>query len=98
MQALDEVQATPSRAAPFEPEGLGVAWMDHEVPFHASAKMALTSVRLVPTAMQALAEVHATANRPFSCRTLGSGVVWMDHEVPFHASTRVTSTIELSRE
>ena len=46
VQALAEVQDTPPRALPCAPEGLGVAWTDHEVPFHASARV--TSIPELP--------------------------------------------------
>ena len=71
--------------------------MDHEVPFHASAKVTPMAALFVkePTAVQSPAELQATPARPLPCAPAGSGVVSTDHELPFHASARVFWTSEL---
>jgi len=97
MQALDEVHDTPARVAWLGLVGLGVGWIDQEVPFHDSARVRRLpgppNSPANPTAVQALADVHDTPDSPltWSC---GLGVGWMDQEVPFHLSARV-STVEL---
>jgi hypothetical protein len=39
---LADAHDTPAKALAVAPEGLGVVWMDHEVPFHASARLTST--------------------------------------------------------
>ena len=58
--------------------GFGVGWMDHDVPFHASASVAEpTWVRSVPTAVQAPGAGHDTPSKEFSVAPVGLGVGWM---------------------
>ena len=93
VQPLAEVQSTPLRMLACAPEGLGVGWIDHEVPFQSSARL---SAPLAPTAVHTLAEMHDTPERAVGAPPEGLGVVSMDHELPFHASARVSSSDELS--
>jgi hypothetical protein len=83
MQPDDEVHATLVRVDA-GPEGLGVAWMRHLLPFHRSAR--ILPFPEFPTAVQADADVHDT---PFRKPPAGFGVGWMLHPVPFHRSARV---------
>ena len=57
MQAVAEVQETPSSALVFAPLGLGAVWTVQVVPFHASVNVKL---ELAATAVQALDEVQDT--------------------------------------
>jgi hypothetical protein len=87
MQKAAERQATPCRSAPVE--GLGVGWVDQEMPFQRAAK---ALAFCAPTATQSLAETHDTSSNPpnkplFTARL---GVRWSDQRVPFQRSARVT--------
>jgi hypothetical protein len=84
MQADSEVQATLDRMDA-GPEGLGVAWMRHLVPFHRSARV--LPFREFPTAVQAERVAHDTLFRepPLA----GLGVAWMRHMAPIRRSARV---------
>jgi hypothetical protein len=66
------------------PEGFGVAWMRHTVPFHRSAKIPEFEP---PTAVHAEDEVQATPERA-PPPAEGLRVAWMRHTVPFHRSAR----------
>src|SRR5580704_643281 len=60
-QELAEVQDTPLSVPPNV--GVGIAWIDHEPPFHASARVCEAPARCwePPTAVHALAETQDTA-------------------------------------
>jgi hypothetical protein len=95
VQALGEVHDTPLNWAPVT---LGVCWIDHVVPFHASASGALLATPVAwPTAMQKVAEAQETPVRLLEKSPWGLGVRWTDHAVPFHDSARVTSAPAMSR-
>ena len=100
MQAVAEAQDTVRRALSVEPEGLGVVWMDHELPFDDSARVywlpELSTYS--PTAVQELVEVQATLLRRVSSEPEGLGVVSIDHDVPLRFSTKVVVLPELSSE
>jgi hypothetical protein len=85
MQADDEVQATLDRTVNAEPDGLGVAWMIHLLPFHRSARV--RPFPDCPTAVHAEREVHDTLIR--KPPPAGLGVAWMVQLLPFHRSARV---------
>ena len=99
VQALAEVHDTLLSEAWLGFCGLGVGWMDHEVPSHRSAKVRLPVPKSPanPTAVQALADVHDTPDSPLFWSPAGLGVGWMDHEVPFHRSASVTTLPALFR-
>jgi|SRR5215469_3782688 len=84
MQADVAVHATLARVDA-GPEGLGVAWMRHVVPFHRSARV-LPSPEF-PTAVQAVLDAHDTPFR--KPPPAGFGVGWMRHRVPVRCSARV---------
>jgi len=84
MQADDEVQDTLARVDA-GPDGVGVAWTRHLVPFHRSARV--LPFPEFPTAVQAEPEVHDTPFR--TPPPAGFGVGWMLHLMPFHRSARV---------
>ena len=92
MHAFGEVQDTPSKAAEVEPGGEGgVGWILHFVPFHLSARRALSEF---PTAVQAVWEVHDTASSATVVEPGGEGeggVGWIVHFVPFHLSATRTA-------
>ncbi len=98
MQARAEVHDTPVRVAWFGLVGLGVGWIDQEVPSHDSARVRRLSEPpkspAYPTAVQVLADVHDTPDSPLTWSCAGLGVGWTDQEVPFHVSASV-STVEL---
>jgi hypothetical protein len=85
VQAEDEVHATAFRKLNCAPDGLGVDWMDHVVPFHRSANVPAFEA---PTAVHAEAEEQETPNN-IPPPADGLGVAWMDHLVPSHRSARV---------
>jgi len=75
--------------------GLGMVWITHSVPFHASASVNISFDRYVtPVAVQAVADEHDTLLRLFV--PLGLGVDWIVHSVPFHRSARVLSKAPVS--
>jgi hypothetical protein len=82
MHVVVDVQATPLRK-PLPWGGLGVAWIDHRVPFHRSASGPAPEL---PTAVHADAEVQDTPFRPPPWDRLGVG--WIRHRVPSHRSAR----------
>jgi hypothetical protein len=86
-----DVQDTAARLLPAEALGLGVGWIFHDVPSHASAKVTWSPEELasVPTARQASAEVQDTRDRLPPLEPLGFGVVWTCHSVPSHTSASV---------
>lgn len=84
-----DVQATPLRK-PLPWGGLGVAWIDHRVPFHRSASGPAPDP---PTPVQADAEVQDTPFRPPPWDRLGVG--WSCHLLPFHRSARAVCAPEL---
>ena len=64
MQLEDETQEIAARLVARKPVGLGIAWMDQAVPFHASPSVLLPmEVRAPPTAKHLEADVHRTARR-----------------------------------
>lgn len=91
MQAEAEEQETRSKIPPPE-GGLGVAWMDHRVPFHRSARVMSVPewVNALPTATQAEDDVQSTALSVLFGAPSGFGVGSALQLVPFHRSARVT--------
>ena len=70
--------------------GLGSVWMDHDEPFHFSAKPSeypLGGGAPVPTASQLLDDVHDKDAR--DPPPLGVGELWTVQVVPFHTNTSV---------
>jgi hypothetical protein len=90
VQAEGEEQETPNNIPPPE-EGLGVAWMDHLVPSHRSARVMSVPERVneLPTATQAEDDVQATALSVLLAALAGLGVDSTLQLVPFHRSARV---------
>jgi len=84
MQADVAVHATLVRSDA-GPEGFGVAWMRHVVPFHRSARV--LPVPVIPTAVQAEGDAHDTPFR--QPPPAGFGVAWMRHLAPLRRSARV---------
>jgi maltooligosyltrehalose synthase len=81
---VGDVQDTPFRELDVAPTGLGVGWIVHFVPFHLSARRALSEF---PTAVQAVWEVHDTPSSATVVEPGGEGGVgWILHFVPFHLS------------
>ena len=72
--------------------GFGVAWMDHLVPFHRSARVMSVPERVneLPTATQAEDDVQSTALSALLGAPGGLGVDSTLQLVPFHRSARVT--------
>jgi hypothetical protein len=91
VQADAEEQETPSKIPP-PAEGLGVAWMDHLVPSHRSARVMSVPERVnaLPTATQAGGDVQSTALSALLGAPAGLGVASALQLVPFHRSARVT--------
>jgi hypothetical protein len=80
-----DVHDTAFRELNCSPEGLGVAWICHTLPFQCSARVPAFDP---PTAVQDEADVHDTlAKLPPPCE--GLGVAWISHALPFHCSARV---------
>ena len=88
MQAEDDVHDTAFRKLNCAPDGLGVDWMAHLVPFHRSAKVPEFEP---PTAVHLEDEVQATPTKALPPAE-GSGVGWIRHRVPFHRSARGLET------
>src|SRR5690348_2903536 len=84
-QKLAEAQDTPLSV----PAAVGVAWTDHELPFHDSARVKVPLLLWrSPTAVHALAATQDTAVKSL---VVGPGaVVRMPHAVPFHTSARAS--------
>ena len=91
MQAEAEEQETPNKTPPPE-DGLGVAWMDHLVPPHRSARVMTVPERVnaLPTATQAEADGQSTAFSQLLGAPSGFGVDFALQLVPFQRSARVT--------
>ena len=89
VQALAEVQNTPSRELSVAPAGLGVACVVQTVPFHAAASVPVAEL---PTAVQALGEVQ---DMPYKPTPDELGVFWMVQDAPFHRSASVNWWPEL---
>jgi hypothetical protein len=91
VQAESEEQETPNKIPP-PAEGLGVAWMDHRVPFHRSARVMSVPdwVNELPTATQTEDDVQSTALSVLLGAPSGLGVGSALQRVPFHRSARVT--------
>src|SRR5262249_56113163 len=90
VHARGEVHDTLVRLAWLGFAGLGVGWIDHNVPFHASASVRTLSrppkTPEYPTAVQAVADVHDTEAKTLTAPRVGVG--WIDHGAPFHTSAR----------
>jgi len=84
VQAVADEQDTPTRTPSLEPDGFGVGWTTHLLPFQRSASVPLGPY---PTAMQALAEEHDT---PYRAPTFTRGIGWTTHFLPFQRSASVT--------
>src|SRR5580700_2089616 len=87
-QELAEAHDTPLSVAPNV--GVGSAWIDHELPSHASARVCEVPMPCweLPTAVHALAEAQDTALKSL---VVGPGaVVRMPHAVPFQTSARAS--------
>ena len=71
--------------------------MDHELPFHTSARVISGPElgRKPPTPVQPPAVVHDTPTSTLSCAPEGLGTASKDQEVPFHSSARASSSLEL---
>ena len=92
---LAEAQDTPLSVAPNV--GVGNAWIDHELPFHASARVREVPLPCweLPTAVHALAETQDTAVKSL---VVGPGaVVRMSQAVPFHTSARASLLLALKK-
>ena len=65
-----------------------MAWMDHDVPFNASASVATTPELFSesPAAVQAMAEMQATLLNVLAVAPEGMAVVSIDQMLPFPAS------------
>jgi hypothetical protein len=85
-----DVHATPGRKLPGDPEGLGVDWMRHLVPFHRSATAGTIPVAecCSPVVVQADGEVQDTAPRKVCTAPAELGLGTMAHFFPFHRSVR----------
>jgi hypothetical protein len=79
-----DVHDTAPRELNCAPDGLGVAWISHALPFHRSARAPAFDP---PTAVHAEDEVQATLDSPPPPEGLGVG--WIHHALPFHDSARV---------
>jgi len=91
VQAEAEEQETPNKTPP-PAGGLGVAWMDHLVPSHRSARVVSVPDRVnaLPTATQAEDDGQSTAFSVLPGAPAGLGVDSALQLVPFHRSARVT--------
>jgi hypothetical protein len=91
VQAEAEEQETPNKIPP-PADGLGVAWMDHLVPSHRSARVIPVPERVIenPTASQAEDDGQSTAFSALLGAPAGLGVGSALQLVPFHRSARVT--------
>src|ERR1700722_1207206 len=89
VQASAEVHETASRSLPL-PVWLGVGTIDHCVPSHASASVAMEAADspVKPTAMQAVSDVHEMPSSSLKL-PVGLGADSIDHWVPSHVSTSV---------
>jgi hypothetical protein len=87
-------QETPSSELPVAPLGFGLEVIDQRDPFHASAKVLSTPLRLkyVPTAMHLSALAQDTAANVLWVVPFGFGLGTMDQRDPFHDSAKLTGT------
>ena len=76
---------------------LGLATIDHRVPFQCSTKILMAPEdRLYwPTATQVVAVVHDTPERKELTLGPGLGLVMIDHFAPFQCSTKVIESPEV---
>lgn len=88
VQAVADVQLTPSSSAEVVPVGTEVGWIFQLVPFHRSASGSEPElVRCSPTAVHEVADVHDTPrSRRLSSVSAGLGVGWIFQLLPFHRS------------
>ena len=89
MQLVGLVHDTPFRVDEDEPLGVGVATVDHVVPFQWRANGAAP---FDPTAMQLAAAEHDTARR---CFDVSASPLVIVHTEPFHRSTSTRSVSPL---
>jgi len=91
VHALAAEHETAAREFSFAPGTLGVAWMDHADPFHASARVRDAPDGMLdnPTAVHAFGAAQETPNRTPGWWPVGLGVGWMDQADPFQCSARV---------
>jgi hypothetical protein len=90
-------QETARSSVSVAPAGMGVFWITHFVPFHASARPPFTPLAwYLPTAVQVVFELHETPLSTASVVPNGLGVFWITHVTPFHPSARVNVLPELS--
>jgi hypothetical protein len=89
VHADEDEHETLFRKANCDPDGSGVDFTVHFVPFHCSASVtpAAPELSVVPTAVQAEDDAHDTEARLGDGP--GLGVDWMLHAVPFHRSASV---------
>jgi hypothetical protein len=89
VHADEDEHETLFRKANCDPDGFGVDFTVHLVPFHCSASVtpAAPELSVVPTAVQAEDDAHDTEFRLGDGP--GLGVDWMLHAVPFHRSASV---------
>jgi hypothetical protein len=81
---------TPLRPLPDAPAGLGLASIDHVVPFHSSTNVLGGAAAVnVPTAKHRVVVGHDTPARPLLVAPTGLGLATIDQVVPFHCSTKV---------
>jgi hypothetical protein len=70
---------TPKRALKTAPAGLGLAWMDQLVPFHASARVRLeppVPETQLPAPVQEVSVGHETSWKTLAMLPEGLGVLW----------------------
>src|SRR5215472_12210511 len=94
VQADEDVHETLFRKANWDPDGFGVDFTVHFVPFHRSASVPRLEA---PTAVHTVEDVHDTPEKPPNCAPAGIGVGWIVQAVPFQRSASVMPAPELSR-
>jgi len=85
VHAVDDRHTTRFSELNTAPVGLGVAWIDQEVPFQRSANVVRLErvLPVLPTAVHAVGDVHETPVRKLEVAPAGLGVATIAHFVPF---------------
>jgi maltooligosyltrehalose synthase len=88
LHAFGEVHEMATRSVCVEPDGLGVGWIVHFVPFHLSASGDSNPEgrKESPSAVHEVGDVQDTPFRELDVAPTGLGVGWIVHFVPFHLS------------
>jgi hypothetical protein len=100
VQLVADEHEISARELKLEPEGLGVDWIAHVLPFQCSASVNNLRpdwLEYCPATVQLVADEHEIPARKLSDELRGLGVGWIAHVRPFQCSASVVSEPELLR-